>query len=449
MTTDEGKAATRPAAAGPEADAVGVTRPPVPARVAVGAAYAAQGFGYATVVTALPAFKQRQGIDDTAVSLVVLLVCVAAAAGSVVAERLATRRGSRRALLVGLGVQALALPVVAGSTPMVPFVVGFAVYGLGLGMVDAAGGIQGVLVQRRYGRPVMSGFFACYTAAAVVGALVMSALVGAAAVPGAAGALVVAAVVLAGALLLGRHRLVGTDLALAAAESGPGAADEPDVVAVSAPAGGAAPGSAVPGVAPGVLLPPGPPRRPLPTRGIWLVGSIVLAAFVADSAVSTWSTVYLHDVLLASAAVAPLGYAAYQAAILLTRLAGDRLVTRTGRGPLVATTAVAAAVGLAVVALVPTPVAAVAGFAVVGVGVGALVPLAFSAAGDLDPDRVDEVVARVNVFNYAGAVLGAVAVGLLADGPGLALAFLLPAALVAPVAATAGRLAPGRLAAGR
>lgn len=459
MTTDEGTAAARTAAgatgpgagpAGSGADAGGATPPPVPARVAVGAAYAAQGFGYATVVTALPAFKQRQGIDDTAVSLVVLLVCVAAAAGSVVAERLATRRGSRRALLAGLGVQAVALPLVAGSTPMVPFVAGFAVYGLGLGMVDAAGGIQGVLVQRRYGRPVMSGFFACYTAAAVLGALVMSALVGVAAVPGAAGALVLAAVVLAGALLLGRHRLVGTDLALAGAP-GPAAtagAGDP-VAAVSAPAGGAAPGSAVPGVAPGVLLPPGPPRRPLPTRGIWLVGSVVLAAFVADSAVSTWSTVYLHDVLLASAAVAPLGYAAYQAAILLTRLAGDRLVTRTGRGPLVATTAVAAAVGLVLVALVPSPVAAVAGFAVVGVGVGALVPLAFSAAGDLDPDRVDEVVARVNVFNYAGAVLGAVAVGLLADGPGLALAFLLPAALVAPVAATAGRLAPGRLAAAR
>lgn len=149
---------------------------------------------------------------------------------------------------------------------------------------------------------------------------------------------------------------------------------------------------------------------------------------------------YLHDVLLASAAVAPLGYAAYQAAILVTRLAGDRVVLRTGRGPLVAGTALAAALGLVLVALVPTPAAAVAGFAVVGVGVGALVPLAFSAAGELDPDRVDEVVARVNLFNYAGAVLGAVAVGLLADGPGLALAFLLPAALVAPVAGTARRL---------
>jgi MFS family permease len=205
----------------------------------------------------------------------------------------------------------------------------------------------------------------------------------------------------------------------------------------------------VPGVAPGVLVPPAPPRRPLPTRGIWTIGSVVLAAFVADSAVSTWSTVYLHDVLLASAAVAPLGYAAYQAAIFVTRLAGDRLVTRTGRGPLVAVTALAAAAGLVLVALVPAPAAAVLGFAVVGVGVGALVPLAFSAAGDLDPARTDEVVARVNLFNYAGAVLGAVAVGLLADGPGLEVAFLLPALLVAPVAATARAFAPSGSPAGR
>ncbi|WP_282947561.1 MFS transporter [Cellulomonas endometrii] len=395
-------------------------RPPAPggatvrARVAVSAAYAAQGFGYATVVTALPAFKERQGMDDTAVSLVVLLVCVGAAAGSVGAERVAARRGSRAAVLLGLALQAVALPVIALGAATGPFVAGFAVYGIGLGMVDAAGGIQGVLVQRRYGRPVMSGFFACYTAAAVAGALVMSALVGGAGAPGAAGALVVAAVALAGALVLGRARLVASDLALAAPGAGP--APVPD------PAG----------------------RGPLPARGIWLVGTVVLAAFVADSAVSTWSTVYLHDVLLASAAVAPLGYAAYQAAILVTRLVGDRLVVRTGRGPLVAATALAATLGLVLVALVPSTAAAVVGFAVVGIGVGALVPLAFSAAGELDPLRVDAVVARVNLFNYAGAVLGAVAVGLLADGPGLALAFLLPAAVVAPTVVTARRLSTQR-----
>jgi MFS family permease len=391
-----------------------VDRRAVLARVAVSGAYAAQGLGYATVVTALPAFKERQG-------------------GSVLAERLSTRRGSRTAVLLGLALQAVALPLVALATPMVPFVAGFAIYGLGLGMVDASAGIQGVLVQHRYGRAVMSGFFACYTAAAIVGALVMSALVGAGSGPGAGGALVVAAVVLVGALLLGRPRLVGSDLPLAAggAAAGTGAAVE-GVPGIGVEALVATP---VPETA------PSDERRPLPTRGILLFGCVVLAAFVADSAVSTWSTVYLHDTLAASAGVAPLGYAAYQAAILLTRLAGDRVVARVGRPPVVAVTGSAAVLGLLLVAVVPQPVAAVIGFAVVGIGVGALVPLAFSAAGELDPTRVDEIIARINLFNYAGAVLGAVLVGLLADGPGLGPAFLLPALLVAPTVVSARRFA--------
>lgn len=176
------------------------------ARIAVGAAYAAQGFGYATVVTALPALKDRQGIDDTQVSLLVLLVCLAAAGGSVLAERLATRRGSRTAVVLGLAAQAVAVLLVAVSAAPAVLVGGFAVYGVGLGMVDAAAGIQGVLVQHRLGRSVMSSFFASYTAAAIVAALAMSALAGGSSA--ATWALAAAGVVLAGVSIGSRGSLV-------------------------------------------------------------------------------------------------------------------------------------------------------------------------------------------------------------------------------------------------
>ena len=109
---------------------------------------------------------------------------------------------------------------------------------------------------------------------------------------------------------------------------------------------------------------------------------------------STWSTVYLHDNLQAGAVIAPLGYAAYQAAILVTRLAGDRLVARSRAVLLVPTVAVAI-VGLIGVAVFSSAVAVVIAFALVGVGVGTLVPLTFSAAGDLAPGRVHEVIARL------------------------------------------------------
>jgi MFS family permease len=367
-------------------------------QIAVGAAYAAQGLGYAAVVTTLPALKDRVQIDDTVVSLIVLGVCVAAAAGSLLADAVAVRLGSRAALVLGLALQAVALPAIALLTPLPPFLVAFALYGLGLGCVDAASAMQGVALQRRTGRSLLGRLFASYTAAAIAGALLVA---GSAAASAPSGTTLLVA---AGAALL--VAVVGTRLF---------SPERPERAASA--------------------------RAPLPRRGIWAFGLVILAAFVVDSAVSTWSTVYLQDTLAAPAALAPLGYAAYQAAVLATRLATDPLVGRIGRRALAAASVGLAIAGCLVVGLVPTPVAAIAGFTLAGVAAGALVPAAFGAAGDLDPARSDEIIARVNLFNYAGAVLGAVAVGLVGDLTGLGVAFLLPALALIAVLAVLRRFA--------
>jgi MFS family permease len=371
-------------------------------RIAVSASYAAQGFGYAVVVTSLPNLKSRYGIDDTVVSLIILLVCVAAAGGSLLADRLALRWGSRVALVVGLLLEAVALFLVASPLGLPAFIAAFAIYGVGLGSVDAAGAMQGVLVQQRAGVSVMASFFGWYTGAAILGALLMSAVAGTA--NNASIALVAGGAVALAVAVLGVR---GLDHRLAIA-----------------------------------IVPAAAPRGTLPGRGILVFGTVILAAFVVDSAVSTWSTVYLQDVLLTGAAIAPLGYAAYQGAILITRIGADQLVRRFGRTVLAGCTTVLAILGCLVVAVLPTTWAAVAGFALAGFGVGALVPLAFSAAGELNAARSDEVIARVNLFNYIGAVLGAVLVGLLADSTGLAQAFLLPMALLIPILFLVRRFGP-------
>jgi MFS family permease len=370
---------------------------PARSRPAVSGAYAAQGLGYAVVVTSLPAFKDRQGLDDTAVSLIVLLVCAAAAGGSVLADLVAKRAGSRTALVAGLAAEAVGVIVIGTDAPLPVFVAAFAVYGVGLGAVDASAAMQGVLVQRRYGRDLMGGFFASYTAAAIIGAL---AVAGAAALGLGTAALLLAIAIAVG---VGVWGVFAFDPAHAATE-------------------------------------PGMPRRaPLPRAGIWVFGFVILAAFTLDSGVSTWSTVYLDDTLRAASAVAPLGYAAYQVAILLTRLVADRAVRRWGPRTVAVFATIVSLAGLALVAALPLTGAAIAGFALSGVAVGALVPLAFTSAGELAPARSDEIIARVNLFNYAGAVLGAVLLGLLADAPGLGLAFLVPAVLLLPVLRVARR----------
>lgn len=370
------------------------------ARIAVSAAYAAQGYGYASLMTTLPAFKDRYGFDATDVSLVVLGVCATAALGSVASGRVAQRRGSHAALALGLFAQCAGMLLAALGPPVGAYAAAIGLYGAGLGAVDASSGMQGVLVQRRLGRSIMSALFAAYTAAAIGAALLVSAL--AASRTGAQAAVAVAGVV-AGSVAAVGSRLFAR--------------------------GGDEAGAAPPPSGARRTAAPSSPGGALSARAaIWIFGTAILVAFVADAAVSTWSTEYLRHTLLASATAAPLGYAAYQAVILATRLGGDPAVRRWGRVRLVRAGSGVSIAGLILVALVPATPAAVAGFAVVGVGVGILVPLTFSAAGEVDPARSDHIISTMNTFNYLGSVIGGAAIGPLADaGIGMSRAFLLPA----------------------
>jgi MFS family permease len=369
----------------------------------IGAGYAAQGLGYAAVVTALPAFKDRQGVDDTFVSAVLLLVVVAAAGGSMLADRIAARWGSRYALAAGLFMIGAGLAGTTFWSPNAVFAAIFLAYGVGLGAVDASLSMQGVLVQTRLGRSVMSRLFAAYTAAAIAAALLMSGALKTGA--GASVAVGVAAVFAALVGLVGwRLFEPGHTLRSSVAHAGSGRSVRPIVL---------------------------------------VCGMLIFTAFLVDSAVSTWSSVYLQDSLAAAPAVAPLGYAAYQGAVLVSRLIADHLVPRAGRVPVALGALVFCGLGCGLVVALPMIGAAVTGFAVAGIGVGVLVPLAFSAAGEAALESSDEVIAKVNLFNYGGALLGAVLLGALSEPIGLQWAFAIPVVAVIatlPLARRVGHL---------
>jgi MFS family permease len=87
------------------------------------------------------------------------------------------------------------------------------------------------------------------------------------------------------------------------------------------------------------------------------------------------------------------------------------------------------ALGMALVALARVPALAITGFAIVGVGLCVVVPLSFSVAGALDPTGSGVAIARVNLFNYVGFVVGAGLIGAVNGAVGLRWAFAVPAAL--------------------
>jgi MFS family permease len=367
------------------------------ARVAVAGAYFVQGFCFAGLLTQVATLQKKFGFDDTELSLVLLAVPVVAGVGSVVAGLVSARLGSSRVLRAGGPGVCLAISLTGLAGRDWQLYLALAFVGLMLGLVDATMNMQGVGVERRYGRPVLNSFHAVWSAGAILGALATS---GTAHLGWsiAASLSTVAAVGVVLALLAGPGQLRRGEEALAAQ-------------AVT--------------------------ETQIPWRPILLIGTAMMLMYIADSAVSNWSSVFIEKTLTATTSVAALGLAAYQTTMLLGRTAGDRLVSRFSPTAVVSVGGVVGGLGLLLVAASRTPALSIAGFAVVGLGLSFVVPQSFSAAGRLDPGGTGIAIARVNLFNYVGFVVGAGLIGAVAEGWSLRWAFVVPAVLAVGIVALA------------
>ncbi|MCL1869954.1 MAG: MFS transporter [Promicromonosporaceae bacterium] len=367
-------------------------------RVGVAAFYLVQGLCFGGLLAQVPTLQHGLGLSDGVLTLVLLLVPVVAGGGSVLAGVLAPRLGSGTVLrvagpLVAVAIFGTALAPSAGV--LFPVV---AVVGLGLGLVDATMNMQGVAVERQAGRSLLNSFHAAWSVGGILGSLAAVLAHGQGwSLPVALGAVAAVALVID---LVAAPRLLPPDADLA-----------PDAAA--------------------------PVTAAIPWRPILAIGVPVTIMYIADSATSSWSTKYVEDVLRSSATVAPLGLAAYLACQLLARLGADAQVNRVGPTWTVRVGGAVGAAGLVLVALAPAPWVAIAGFALTGLGLAVVVPLAFSAAGALDPTHSGVAVARVNLFNYVGFVLGAALIGGIAQVSSLRWAFAVPAALALAVIALA------------
>jgi MFS family permease len=136
-----------------------------------------------------------------------------------------------------------------------------------------------------------------------------------------------------------------------------------------------------------------------------------------------------------SQALGALAFAAFAVTMATARFLADSLRVRHGNVALVRTGSLIAAGGMALGLVVPAPVAAIFGFALLGLGLAAVVPIAFSAAGDLDPRATGRLVGRVATVGYVGSVAGPIAIGWLAEATSLRTALFLVVALAVTIAA--------------
>ena len=373
-------------------------------RAAVSTAFFCQGFAFAALVTRIPALADRFGFSEGQLALLLAVVPIVAGLGSVAAGVLSVRLGSRRLLRWCAVLVATAL-VAVGAAPTVPTLVAALVaLGVGLGSVDATMNMQGIAVQALLRRSVMASFHAWWSLAAILGALLASVAAGTSG-PLVAFFAAIAAVLIPIGLIASR----GYVRSATADSAGP------DPLAATSS---------------------------VPWRPLLVFFAAVVAAFVIDSSVSNWSALDLTDVLGASESVAALAYAAYAVCLLVGRSVTDRIVIRTGAPLVIAGAGTLTATGLVMVAVAPTSLIAIAGFAVVGVGISPILPLAFVAAAQHDPADSGVAVARVNVGNYVGFVLGAPLVGIIGEVWNLRVGFAMLVAVALCIVGCARAFAP-------
>lgn len=354
----------------------------------------------------VPALQYRFGLNDTQLSGILLIVPVIAGAGSMLAGALIPRAGSALVLRIAQPVVCASIVGIGAARTIPVLLAAAAIFGLSIGTVDATMNAQAVTTEARYGRSLLTGFHAVWSAAGILGALWA-----------------------AYSAHIGLPLVAGFGVAAAAG------------VALSAATGWRLfPASVEVSIEPGART---AAATAIPWRPILVIGAAVTCMYIGDSATSNWSAVYLNSGLRSSQSIAAFAYAAYQTAMVIGRGCGDLVVRRIGAVVAVRAGGVIALVGLAGVVTAPGPWFAIVAFGVAGLGLCVVVPQSFSAAGRLDPQGTGTAVARVNLFNYAGFVLGGAMIGPIATVSNLRVAFGVPLVLTLVIVATAGGFGVG------
>ncbi|MFF7457657.1 MFS transporter [Kitasatospora sp. NPDC008115] len=378
-------------------------------RAALAVSFLLQGVVFALLVTCVPEIQDRYGLDDALLPLFLAAVPVLAGAGSIAAERLVRRTGARAVLRVVQPAVCATLAAVGLGDALWQLALALGAFGLLVGALDASMNMLGVGLQRRYGRSVMLGFHAAFSLGGILGAAVAG---------------------------LGAHYDLGLPVLFGAAAAviAPLALPTGALLLADRRGGPAEPGDAVRAAEAAARTVPWRPLLPL---------CLAMAfAYIADASVSNYSVKYLTDELRSPEDVAKLSYVGYLVATLFGRAFGDRAVRRWGAVPVVRAGAALAALGFAVAAAAPDARTGIAGFTVLGLGICAIVPQVFAAGGRLLPADPDAAVARLNLFNYVGFLVGSPLVGVLAGAGSYRWALLAPMLLVLAVLPLADRFAP-------
>ncbi|MDS7598146.1 MFS transporter [Agrobacterium tumefaciens] len=351
-------------------------------RLGVSLLFLMNGFMMGSWAPKIPEFSTRLSLSESALGLVILVFGIGSLLFMPVAGSQIARFGSRT---VSLAAAVLFLPTLLfitwANTIWVGVIAVFLFGGL-TGAMDVAMNANAVAVERDMRRAIMSSCHAFWSLGGLIGAGFGGYLINAIGANGHAIALTLVALVM---LVVAWPRVF---------------ADRPHAEE-ERPKGGL-------------------PLTPLP----WIIGLMALFSMIPEGAILDWGALYLRNELGASVSQSGFAFAAFSLTMAVMRFAGDLVRDRFGAVNTLRFCSTMSIIGLLTAGLAGNSTLAIIGFAVAGIGISNMVPIAFSAAGNMPGLAPGIGLSVVTTMGYSGILVAPSAIGFIAEHTGLALVFV-------------------------
>jgi fucose permease len=351
------------------------------------------GFTCAIWAPLIPFAKQRLHLDDGGLGLLILTFGLGSISTMAIAGWAAGRFGCRKVIRLGALLACAALPLLATLESVPGMVAALLLFGSGIGAIDVVVNIQGVIVEKAGGRPLMSGFHAGWSIGGFAGAALATGLLSLGAAPW----MVVAAAL---ALTIALHFSFSRGLLTYARHSS------------------------------------GRQKPVLPHGLVLAIGALMFIGFLSEGSVLDWGAVFLSSNKGVPLTMAGSGYMALSMVMVICRLTGDAIVRRLGGFRVLLFGGLIGAIGFAVVILASPLWLMLIGFGCVGLGLSNVVPVLFSLCGRQKVMPANQAVSVVSTMAYSGVLIGPAIIGGVAKVSSLGFGLGLVALMVLAIAAS-------------
>jgi MFS family permease len=355
------------------------------ARAAATLVFFLTGAVFATWAARLPTIQERLHLSPGGLSIALVGMEAGALVGLVAGGRIVAALGSPPSLQLGFAVYPPALAAAALAPDLEWLVAAVVVMGAANSVIDVAINVQGVELERRYARPLLSGLHSAHSFGVLAGGLAGTA-------------------VAVGEVPLAAHFAIAAAIAVAAGQAAVGR-----LVRERRTARGGHRRK------PARCLLAGAARARLPDRALAALGVLAFGAFFVEGAANDWSAVHLRTIHATSPALAAGAFTAFSLTLALGRTGGDRLVARRGRGRVVRAAALTAGLGAGLVIAAPSAPAAIAGWSILGLGMAPIAPTLLGTAPKIAATSPPAAIATVSAIGYAGSFAGPPLIGALAE----------------------------------